>query len=45
MLRGVEEFRLLIYTLVVVLILLFLPRGVLPTVADGINSLLRKKER
>lgn len=43
MLRGIEEVRLLIYTLAVVLILLFMPKGVLPTLVQGLSRLLRKK--
>ena len=44
MLRGIEEVRLLIYTLGVVLILLFLPKGVLPTLTNGLYRLYRGKE-
>jgi len=43
MLRGIEEVRLLIYTLAVVLILLFMPKGVLPTLTQGLPRLFRGK--
>ena len=43
MLREWEEVRLLIYTAAVVLILLFLPKGVLPTLSDAIMGLIKKK--
>ncbi|MBM4329610.1 MAG: branched-chain amino acid ABC transporter permease [Deltaproteobacteria bacterium] len=41
MLRGIEEVRLLIYTLSVVFILLFMPKGVLPTLTQGLPRLFR----
>lgn len=43
MLREWEEVRLLTYTAVVVLILLFVPKGVLPTLTDGIKQLIKRK--
>lgn len=43
MLREWEEVRLLIYTAAVVLFLLFLPKGVLPTLAGGITRLIKRK--
>ena len=43
MLRGWEEVRLLIYTAAVVLILLFVPKGVLPTLVDGVKRLMKRK--
>lgn len=45
LLREWEEVRLLIYTSAVVLILLFLPKGILPTLTSGIGRLLGKRER
>lgn len=39
-LRFIEEFRLLIYTGSVVLILLFIPKGLLPTAKDLLRALL-----
>lgn len=45
MMREWEELRLLIYTAVVVLFLLFLPKGVLPTLTEGIIKLSKRKGR
>ena len=41
-LRVIEVFRMVIYTAAVVLILLFLPKGLLPTIEGGVKSLLLK---
>jgi len=42
MLREWEEVRLIIYTASVVLILLFVPKGVLPTLSEGILGFMKK---
>jgi branched-chain amino acid transport system permease protein len=42
MMREWEEVRLLIYTAGVVLILLFVPKGVLPTLSDGIKQWIKR---
>jgi len=44
MLRKWEEVRLIIYALAVVLILLFVPKGVLPTLMDGISRLIHRRK-
>ena len=44
MLREWEEVRLLIYTATVVLMLLFVPKGILPAFSEGISRLFIKKK-
>ncbi|MFH1349399.1 MAG: branched-chain amino acid ABC transporter permease [Pseudomonadota bacterium] len=42
-LRFIEEFRMLIYAGAVVLILLFLPRGLLPTLLSGLKYIIKRR--
>lgn len=44
MLREWEEVRLLIYTATVVLMLLFVPKGILPALSVGISQLFKKSK-
>ena len=43
-LREWEEVRLLIYTATVVLMLLFVPKGILPALSEGISRLFKKRK-
>jgi branched-chain amino acid transport system permease protein len=44
MLREWEEVRLLIYTAAVVIILLFVPKGILPTLSEGFIRLFNRRK-
>jgi branched-chain amino acid transport system permease protein len=44
MLREWEELRLLIYTATVVLMLLFVPKGILPALSEEISRLFKKRK-
>ena len=41
-LRAIEVVRVLIYSFSVVLILLFIPRGIVPTIISGVEALINK---
>jgi ABC-type branched-subunit amino acid transport system permease subunit len=44
MLREWEELRLLIYTATVVLMLIFVPKGIVPALSEGILRLIGKRK-
>ncbi|MGA2954377.1 MAG: branched-chain amino acid ABC transporter permease [Thermodesulfobacteriota bacterium] len=44
MLREWEELRLLIYTATVVLMLIFVPKGIVPALSEGISQLFKKRK-